>query len=293
MKDIFIINKHAGKGTMVPLLEKKIHAHFPGAIIEYTKYAGHATELARLFSKKNEKIIIYACGGDGTINEVVNGIYGYCNVALAIIPIGTGNDFIKSLGYSKERLYNINGYLHTKMIYSDVIIVENHVALNIVTMGFDATVAKNVDKYRSLGLKSEKLPYYLSLIHSLMHSIKYRFEINMNNETYIDNYGFVSICNGQYYGGGYNPAPMAKIDDGMLDVIFIKNISRFNILPLSKHYEKGTHIGLTKHVQYFQTKDIVVKSKKPIFVNLDGEIIEMNNPHIKLVEKGIKIVIPK
>ncbi len=293
MRTLFIINEVAGKGHYIDLLEIKIKAHYSDALVEYTKRKGHATQIAKHYAKIGNEIIIFACGGDGTINEVINGIYGYDNVTLAIIPIGTGNDFIKSLPNSKEELLSIQKYQNSKVISCDIIRVNNRLALNIVSIGFDASVAKNVEKYKRYLKYGEKIPYYMSILYSLSKSIKYPLTLISEKTKYEDEFTFISVCNGQYYGGGYHPAPSAKINDGLLDIIMIKNVTRFNILSLARLYGKGEHIKKKKFVQCITAKNISILTKGELLVNLDGEILPMTDLEISIIPSAIKLLILK
>lgn len=296
MKHVFIVNPAAGKTNQFKMLSEKIAQCFEVGtyLILETKCKGDATHIAKRFAQMGEDICLYACGGDGTINEVLNGIYQYPNACLGIIPIGTGNDFIKSIpSLEKKHFLDINAYVDGVKMPCDIIVVNDKALINTASVGLDVSIASNVEKFKKLPLLKGRTPYYLGLLNSMFSSMSKKLKIVIDGEVYdYQEYTFVVVCNGKYYGGGYCPCPDAIIDDGYMDICMIKKVSRNKILRLSGKYKKGTHIEYDKLVNVKRAKTIQIIADEKVFLNLDGEVISKTNPHIKLIPNGVTLYLP-
>lgn len=293
MKHVFIINPVAGKSDQSENLSKEIKNIFsktkePFEIIK-TTYAGEAYEIAKTLSESKEEIRFYACGGDGTLNEVVNGVYPNVIHSVAVYPIGTGNDFVK---YFKDHDITLEKLVHAKADYIDVLQVEDKISLNIICAGFDACIANNVAKFKRLPFVSGSGAYLLSMIYCFFTSFSYRFSFKVNDEIIPENeYLFSIFANAKYYGGGFHPAPLADIQDGLLDFVTIRKVSRLKILKFINIYKQGNHLAYKDLVSYQKVKQVQILSDQTISLNFDGEIINCKNPIIKLKEKAIRFVV--
>lgn len=293
MKHIFIINPVAGKSDQSENLSKEIKNLFlkikePFEIIQ-TTYAGEAYDIAKKISESEEEIRFYACGGDGTLNEVVNGVYPNAKHSVAVYPIGTGNDFVK---YFKDHDITLEKIVKAKAEYIDVLQVENKISLNIICAGFDACIANHVAKFKRLPFITGSGAYILSMIYCFFTSFSYRFAFKVNDEIIPESeYLFSIFANAKYYGGGFHPAPLADIQDGLLDFVTIRKVSRFKILKLINIYKKGEHLSYKDLVSYHKVKKVQILSENTISLNFDGEIINCKNPIISIKEKAIRFVI--
>lgn len=297
MKDVFIINPNSGRNGQYHLMQE-IKDHFQGKriIIEKTKSPGHAKLIAMKYAlKSEEEVHIFVCGGDGTLHEVVNGVAGYKHIRVSIIPIGTGNDFIKSLdGYSTKDFLDLSRYTEPVEQACDLLKVNGEYAVNTISLGFDVHVAKHVNAFRKKINASGIIPYYMGMVASLVKPLNDTYRIQIDDQRHDEQkYSFVVFGNGRYYGGGYKPCPEAQIDDGIIDVCLIKGVKRAQILKLAKKYEKGQHVEYPELVQLYQGKVIHVDTNNQnIDVNLDGEIRTMKNPTIEIVPQAIRILLP-
>ena len=133
MQHVFIVNNAAGNGKTTEKLIPEIRKYFAKKggkyEIEFTKYKGDATVIAKSYAEKGEPVRIYACGGDGTLNEVLNGVVGYDNVEMGIIPCGSGNDFVKYYG-GKKVFWNLEELIDAPEEYIDLMRVGNKYAIN-------------------------------------------------------------------------------------------------------------------------------------------------------------------
>ena len=154
MKHVFIINPTAGKSDcrqkIYDMAEKLRQDHGLEVQCLLTKKQGHATEIARRLCQSGEELRFYACGGDGTVNEVANGIIGYDNASMTVIPVGTGNDFLKNFGpEDMEKFRDAENLWDAPQFPIDAIDVNGRIALTIACSGIDARVAKDVHNFRA------------------------------------------------------------------------------------------------------------------------------------------------
>lgn len=291
MFHLFIINPVAGKYDGSKELISEIREIFKDENYEIisTQYKGHAQKISSQYCKEYQNITIYSCGGDGTVNEIVNGMQAYSHANLAIIPIGTGNDFVRSIDGDFK---NLSAYLDTTIKKIDLLQVSNYLALNTISVGFDASVAKNVSRFRKFG----KQAYNLSVAYSLMSSMKHKYRISIEDKFDIpsENYLLVICANGQFYGGGMHISPYSKTDDGFINFISIKQISRVQVPQFMKHFVTGKYIDtLKKYVHTLECTKISIENNKLIDVSIDGEVIAIRNPEIKILPLALNFVIPK
>lgn len=214
MKHIFIINPTAGKyDSRQRIYEMADHlrsAHGLDVQCILTKKQGHATEIAQKLCQTGESLRFYACGGDGTVNEVANGIIGYDNAAMSVIPVGTGNDFLKNFGGDMDKFRDAENLWDGPQFPMDAIDVNGRVALTIACSGIDARVARDVHKYSESPILDGKSSYIASLlVNFLFKGIGSHWTVELDGETIEDDFSLVSVCNGRYYGGGFMPVAEA------------------------------------------------------------------------------------
>ncbi|MGM9911953.1 diacylglycerol/lipid kinase family protein [Floccifex sp.] len=298
MKYVFIINPNSSKDGLYTLMDQ-IKTHFKGCdvIIEKTQSSEHATHIARKYAfKTEEEILMFACGGDGTLHEIVNGIAGCKHITLAIVPIGTGNDFVKYFDHlKKEDFLDFSLLKNGDIINCDLLKVNGEYAINTVSFGFDVNVARYVNKYRKTLPVRGIIPYYMGMLASLKNPISSEFHIQIDDKKIQQElFSFVVITNARYYGGGYKPCPGALINDGILDICLINDIKRTEILKLAKVYQKGEHLSLPELA--YITKGHIVSlhtNNEGIYGNLDGEIRLLKNPTIEVEQGMIRLLIPR
>lgn len=296
MKHVFIINGH--KLEYKDALAKRVREVFKNEdyCIEFTQYPHHATKIAEKYAKNYKDIRIYACGGDGTVHEVANGLYPYKHVQMAIVPIGTGNDYVRGFGYERSDFSVLENYLEPTYLWVDLIKVTDKthdlVAVNCVSLGFDVTVAQNVDRFKKFANYTN--PYNLALVYCLTKQINQLFKISIDGKVIKDRkYMFVVIGNGAYYGGGYKPCPQASVADGYLDLCMVFDVPLYRIPDLSKAYEKGEHLRHKKYTSSQLIKNIQFLNEEEVLIGLDGEIHTMHQPYLEILPQQIQLCIPK
>lgn len=289
---IFIINPEAGK-KQGPNLKGYIKRNYSNAIILLTQYSNHASELAQKYAAPDT--ILYAVGGDGTLNEVVNGVIASdyaMETMIASVPFGSGNDFIKGLTDIKDPMLLLEKYKRKKTKLIDVGLINGKSFVNISSVGFDAEIVLNAKKYKQLPLISAQLAYLISVFTTLLQLKEYKVTVSIDDgqetETGIL---FLTMANGTYYGGGMKAAPNAIIDDGLLDFCLVDKVKRREVPFLLPQFIKGKHEHL-KMIHMSRGKTMTITSSKPLPLNLDGEVILSKQIQITLKNRAIRVLIP-
>lgn len=298
-KILFIINSKAGK-TEFDIRKEDIEETFrrAGRLSEievvYTKYKNHTKFLIDAFDSLDydEKIVII-CGGDGSLNELVNVAYGK-NMTLGLIPTGTGNDFAKNFDYSN---FNLKSLLNFKTKKIDLIKVNDFYSINVTSLGFDTQVLKRAYDYLDKNPKLGKKAYIKAVINSLnkISSEKLELKLKLKDGSNFEIKGdflISALCNGGFYGSGFNPAPEAKIDDGVLNLLLASKIPFIRFIPLIKKYKEGRHKD-SKYIREIEVISGRIKSKEKFIANADGEIFESDEIKFEVLPKALNWVIFK
>ncbi len=286
MPPILIIFNPAAHSEKAHALLRKIEQLPGGAQIRLTTAPGEARAIAESAVRKGVTRIV-AAGGDGTINEVVNGI-AHSDVSLGLLPIGTMNVFAAELGLplnSLRKCWDIIERGETRLV--DLPRANRHQFVQLGGVGFDAQIvaATSFDSKKTFGplsyllsatqIASQKPPRLV--IESPAHNCKG---------------SFVLIGNGRYYGGPFVIFKEALIDDGMLDVLVFKNLGYLDIVRYLQAIIFGTHTRL-KDVEYFQTKKVSIHSEDDVPVEVDGEVIGKLPVTFRIEPHGLKVFAPR
>ena len=297
MKHLFIINPAAGKRNQTVAFTKKIAAFCKPRGMDYeirvSSRPGNCTELARQAAQTGEDYRIYACGGDGTLNEVIQGVVGHPNVAVTHFRGGSGNDFIRMFGDMDAfaDLARLTDCQETRM---DLIRVGDvGYGLNICSMGIDARIVVDMWKYKHLPLLTGHGAYNFSTVVNLIKGLKRPFEIEVEGETIRGDQTLVCVCNGRYYGGGYLPVPEAEPDDGLLDVLVIQGVSRLTAAGVIGTYKRGEYATRPDVITHYRTRQITVRCPDQSPVNVDGEIFLAREIEFSVAPEKLRFFYPK
>ena len=298
MRHVLIINPAAGRKNSAALLmdQAKVLREQHGLDCQciLTKNPGHATDTCRAIAETGEPARFYACGGDGTLNEVVNGILGCPNAAVTCVPTGTGNDFLKNFGEAMlPRFLDLEALWDGPERELDVIDCNGRAALTIACNGFDARVARDVHTYgRQLRGKGS---YIASLaVNFLIRGLSQRWRITLDGEELPErDFVLAAVCNGRYYGGGFFPVPQARMDDGVLQALIVKKVSRATFLRFVGHYAKGEYACLPDSARCYTPREILIQSLEGDIVTcLDGELLSSPQVRIALSDKKVRFFGP-
>lgn len=297
MKHIFIVNPAAGKYDRTEECRRLVHDACTARELEYellvSKQPGDCRALARQAASAGEDVRIYACGGDGTLNEVVNGVVGFPNAAVTHFPGGSGNDTIK-LFDDPSAFTCIDRLLDAEETKLDVIRCNDTYSLNILSIGLDARVAEGMSRYKHLPLVSGKGAYILSVISSLMHGLSAEYTITLESgEVLNGKKTMICICNGRWYGGGFNPVPDAEPDDGLLEVLIVRDVSLLQAATVIGAYQKGRYKELQTLIRHERCRSLRIEAAQRAVVNVDGELLYTKEADITLLPQAIRFFYPR
>ncbi len=304
-KTLVVLNPISGHGAAAKLETRIVADLRKGGIdleLVRTATAGDAIRIAEQAKQAGYETII-AVGGDGTLDEVVNGILrasaGHPSGTLGIIPVGTGNDFCKMLSLPSDWSMGVERIVAGRCRWVDV----GHVVgdkpavsdgpktryfLNGLDTGFGALVATHAHDVPYL--KGTAL-YLVAVLQTLVRYEVPHVRIGLDEEMLEQKSTMVVAANGRCFGGGFWIAPKAEADDGLLDVIIAQGLGRFGILSLLPKVLKGTHLGDAR-VRFTRTAHLTVESPDPLTVETDGEIVFLGAHHleIKVLPKHLQII---
>lgn len=304
MKYYFITNPAAGKKNSCELLADSIRNACEDKSVCYeiyqTKCAKDATSFVRQICEEHigagEKLRFYACGGDGTLGEVVSGAIGYDFASVGLIPKGTGNDFVRNFT-NKELFFDISAQIDGKDRSMDVLACNDMYAINMINIGFDCEVVKKMVKIKRWPFVPSKLAYILGVVPTFITKPGVKVKASIDGETPIDmSLLLLTIANGCYCGGGFHSNPEALITDGKINALFVNNIKRLRFVQLVSSYKKGTHI-VPENASILSTSDcssLDLTFEGLQSLSVDGEIVDVEGKaHIEVIRGGINFVIPE
>ena len=296
MKHLFIINPAAGSRDRTEYYSQKIVDACGKRGLEYeirvSEAPGGCARLAREAAESGEEYRIYACGGDGTLNEVVSGAAGFSNAAVTVFSGGSGNDFVK-LFDDPQAFFDLERLLDCEEAEFDLIDCNGDLSLNICSVGLDARIGTDVANYKRLPLLHGFRAYAVSTVVNLFRGIAEHYVVEVNDQRIDQEYTFVCVCNGRFYGGGFNPVPEADPTDGELDVLLVDKVSLLQVPAVIGKYKNGRYKELPHLVRHLKTKSVRIICDKPTQINLDGELRTAQEVTMKVAEEKIRFFYPK
>lgn len=305
MKHLFILNPAAGKGRAAQITNMiySVAAKLEVSVEIYiTNSPGDGEVYSRRITENGEPCRLYACGGDGTLNEVLNGSVGRPNVEIGCIPMGTGNDFIKNFsGDGVGDFLDVEGQILGESVLCDAVTYERDSGVryfaNMLNIGFDCHVVDRTVSIKKKPLINGKLAYGLGVFIELIKKRGAHLSITVDGHIIpAGNILLTAVGNGAYYGGGIKAAPMAKPDDGLIDVSVVKDLSRSRFTSLFPVYRRGDHIYSPKAadlVKYNQCLEVEIRSEDgTVLIAVDGELQEAKWLRISAKQGAFRFVVP-
>ncbi len=295
MKYVFIVNPVAGKGKAGDFVSE-IEAKCKEKNVEFEVYVtsgvGQAKAHTVSLGKSGEDICVFACGGDGTLFEVINGAVGFGNLKVGTLPLGSGNDFVRNFGKKKDFL-DVASQLDGESRRIDLIKCGEKYAISQCSMGIDAEVCAKQATFKKLLLMSGEMAYTASLVYCFLTKSSNVFDISIDDgelETY--DVLFALCGNARYYGGGYKGIPLAVCDDGLLDFIIVrKDMPVIKFLKEMNNYKAGKHLDWDRTI-FRRGKKMTVRSRKFSAVNVDGECEFVKERTFEIVPQAIDFIFP-
>ena len=291
-KLIIIFNPNSGPSPsqktldlIVPILKRN---NFDLNIIT-SQYPGHEKVIANTVDLYDVSGICII-GGDGTINQVVNGMFlreDNIKLPLGIIPAGTGNSFMHDIGVldPEEAVKNI---IKEKIKFIDIAKIkmkkETVFSINIIGWGLVTDINVSAEKFRWLGSQRYNLT---TLLHVLTNK-KRKAKLFINGEELNQKFSFIIACNTIHTGKGMKIAPKAKLDDGLLDLIVVPETQIFKLLTMFPKIFDGSHLG-HEVLQYYQVKEFSLKPSINESLNLDGEVYGKTPIDVSVIKHGLSI----
>lgn len=300
-----IVNPVAGSGKGLkdyPIISKYFRDNniFFDAVFTEKKY--HAVELTVEFINKGYKRII-AVGGDGTFNEVVNGVFIQTHTAtnsitLAVVAVGTGNDWIRMFGVPKKYSEAIKAIAEGKTFLQDVckvsyyesMVCQTRYMANVAGVGFDALVNRRYNRLKEKSYKSRWL-YIYAMVYSLFVYKSIHMKVRVDGKVVFDNKlltGALGI--GRYNGGGMQQTPLAVADDGLLDVTIIKKMNNFNVLRYSRSLFNGNIYSVPRSL-FFRGHKVNIETESATPIEIDGEAMGYSPFEFTVIQKVLNVIV--
>ena len=311
MKTIFVINPAAGSNLDTDGLKKRINdlASSEDMDISYyeTTAVGDAERFARdtLEASPDEEFHLIACGGDGTFNEVLNGCKGSRNGSCSLVPMGTGNDFVRNFPESYD-FNDLKALVHGKIIRCDAIeysgVVDGEFRIrycaNMINIGFDCNAVDAAGRMKQKPLVSGSFAYLLGVGSVLIRKEGADLTVTADGKELSDGpILLTSIANGSYCGGGVMSNPYADLQDGEIDISVVKNISRRKFIKLFPKYQKGVHLdtpGVEDIITNLKAQEVsVVPRQGTMRISVDGELYTTEGLLFRAQPEAFRLIVPQ
>ena len=306
MKTVFVVNPRAGQGKnaarLIDSIEKHILSVNPDAQIYVTRCADDARAFVNDFCKTYGPARFIACGGDGTLNEVLNGAIDFKDAQIGVMPFGTGNDFCRNFDADFD-FSSIENQLSGSTVKCDAIhyttiidgVKKEGYCVNMINIGFDSNVADMCEEMKKKPFVSGSMAYFLSILTAMIKKKGANLSIEIDNEpVYCGPLLLTSVANGSFCGGGIQSNPLAMVSDGVMNVNIIKNIRRIQFIPLLPHYMNGTILDVKNIDRYLINKDCGKITIKPcggkMRMCIDGEIIDAGETTLEVIHNAFSFI---
>lgn len=298
MKHVFVINPASGAKDNVETIKQLLaDCHrLDECEIHVTNGPKDATRFVDTWCKEhNEEVRFYACGGDGTLNEVASGMIGHPEASLACYPCGSGNDFVKYYG-GKYNFTDIAALMDAADFPIDAMRVGDHYSFNVTNFGFDTKVCLAMEKYRHTPLLGGKKAYTAGLVQTFFTGMRTKVKVVADDDE-ISNSDILlcTVANCQYIGGSYRCAPYSSNHDGLLDICLVKPLSRPKLLTLIGSYSKGTHLDnpkFQKYIVYRRARKVHIEGEEDFSITVDGETFASPTVDIEIIPEAIRLALP-
>jgi YegS/Rv2252/BmrU family lipid kinase len=296
MIHLFIINPAAGSRDRTEQYRESIERICGekglDCRIAVSEAPGDCRRLAREAALSGKPYRLYACGGDGTLNEVASGAAGFDNVAVTVFSGGSGNDFVK-LFSDRDAFRDLDRLLDAETATFDLIDCNGYPAVNICCVGLDSRIGAEMARFKRLPGVSGSMAYILSTVVNLFKGISEHYIVEVDGERIDGEMTFVCVANARYYGGGFYAVPDAQPDAGLLDILIVKKLHLWQIPNALAKYKAGRYKELGHVARHIRTDRITIRCDRDSPINLDGEIRTARNVQMKIADKKIRFFYPK
>lgn len=305
MRHIFVINPCAGGEDHADAITQRLQASNIEALVYITQGAKDATRYVDDYCRQHpgEALRFYACGGDGTLNEVVSGVMGHSNAEVGCYPCGSGNDYVKY--WHGVNFNDLQALTKASSVEVDVMKVRYQsdsgpalrYALNTLNFGFEAEVCRAMDEMRRKPLLGGRMAYSSGIVKSLFTGRHNPCRITVDGKLWHEgDLMLASLANGRYEGGGFHSAPRSLNDDGWIEATAIRPISIVRFASIIGSYKNGTYLDrkkLQNIVSYRRAKHLLIESDHPFYIGIDGELLHGNHFEIENLPRALRFAVPK
>ena len=301
MKHIYLINPAAGRGDTSADIRARIEAAYADTddkpIVYLTTGVGDATRYVHAMCQENpdEQLRFYACGGDGTLGETVTGAAEYPNASVGLVPIGTGNDFVRNFS-APENFMDIEAQRYGEETEIDLIRCNGTYCVNLFNTGFDCEVVVKTGEIKRSPWVPAGMAYGMGVALELIRKPGVKVELSIDGgEVQKRELLLCAIGNGAYYGGGFTPLPYASLSDGMLDMCIVNNVSRLKFVRLVGSYKRGEHVVPKNSdiLTYVRCRRVDMVFPEMHNICMDGEVKQMRECHLEVVPAALRLCVPR
>ncbi len=314
MKYVFIMNPSSGRKNAQDAFMKKVRAAAEALQVDYKLYLTKAPQDGGRYAKalcvknagRGETLRFYGCGGDGTLNELVNFTAGFSNVEIGAVPMGTGNDYIRNYGAVSDFLDLKGQFLgkskHSDLIKYEAVYEDKHTegyCVNMANIGFDCNVADLAGRVKRWPLLKGSLAYLVAVAIVLIGKKGADLRIEYEDGRIADGKVLLSaVANGCFCGGGVKGVPYCRLDDGFMDVSVISNVSRLFFISMFPSYAKGTHLNKKKIregkiIEYSKERSLTVTANEECMkICIDGEVTTQQKIAFSMVRDAFRFIVP-
>lgn len=301
MEHIYLINPAAGRKDASGALKAEIERAYRDSDIRpeiyMTTCVGDATRYVHEWCRlhPDDKVHFYACGGDGTLSEVVRGAAEHQNASVGLVPVGTGNDFMRGFT-SPEKFMDMEAQRDGSEVALDLMRCNDSYGINLINTGFDCEVVVKTGEIKRRPWVPGGMAYGMGVAIELIRKPGVEVDISVDGGEFEHRRLLLcAIGNGAYYGGGFMPLPFASLTDGLMDLCVVDNVSRLKFVSLVGSYKKGTHIipANAKILHYRRCRSVNMRFAKPQNVCMDGEVRQMTECSIEVLPRALHFVLPR
>ena len=294
LKHVFIINPKAGNGSAENTV-KTLIGNRAGCEMYTSSDVSDTISFIRNRCAKEplETVCFIACGGDGTVNSVANGVLQAENAAMSVLPLGSGNDYVKAYG-GKDSFLDIDALLSAEPHQVDVIRVNDRYCVNAFHFGLDSAVANTMNLVKNKPIIGGRHAYTTGVLKALVCSMRTPCTIRVNGKTiHSGNMLLCTVTCGEFVGGSYRCAPRTQLDDGLAEICLVKPVSRLRFLNLMNAYKRGEHLSDPRFqsvIRYCRGREIEVDGGPGFLVSLDGEVVSGSSFRAEIVPGRLQFV---
>ena len=292
MNTLFIVNPAAGRGKCFrkwTQLEDLLHERASFAFaVRLTRKSGDAENFAITAIQEGFERIV-SVGGDGTVNEIINGVAG-SNVQIGILPFGTGNDLALALRLSTDYMHIVKMLESPTIKLIDIVKINERFYINAAGLGIDGQVVQNINQHPMIN-RLGKIGYIVSALQSVLQFRPDKLLVTIDgHDSVLSNVWILAITNGPYFGGGMKVCPKADLSDGWLDLCIVQNLSKWQFFRLFPLVFSGQHVRKEQYVTTLRAKKVHIDIPNHLIMQSDGEIMKFTSVTIEIIPHGIQMM---